>query len=1067
MGTATHVVCVGTPLPPNVEDVLEDVTDAVTVAVAETAADCLAGLESADCVVATDAVPDTTCPELCSQIARRRPELPVVVFPATGSEELAGEVIAAGADGYVPRSQGLETLRSRLDGLIGDGSNERHEDGAGRNAADDRDESGDRAQCRDSSPNGGSSRLELLVEQSPLAIVEWNREFEAASWNPAATELFGYAPAEALGESAFDLVVAERDRTEVANHWELLVEADLEESFRTVNRNVRADGTELTCEWINTPLIEDGEVVRVLSFVRDVTDDLERANALEALQETTRRLVGTSSPDEVAEIIMEAIERVLDRSLAGVWFAAEDTDRLELEATASRLADDSIARRPIDPGSGLLWEAYDRGEPIVVDDATTERLPYFLEYPLGNAVVYPLGDHGVVSVCSVAGRELEAADVSLVQVLAAAAETALDRTARRRELERAKTIVEAVGDSIYAVDRDGRFVAVNDMLASVTGYDREALLGRHFSSVLTDESVARVRERVDEFEPGAADTATDEVTVSTRTGERIPCEATTRLLCRDGDPEGAVGVVRDISDRKRMERELRDRRAKIESLHEVASRLDDCDSPEEIYELVVETAEDVLNFDVCVVDRIVGNSLEKVALSSQLDDADYVERIDVERGVAGRTYREQRTYRIDDVDRCDDAMEDANAYSSILSAPVGDHGVFQAAARERGAFDRHDEELVELLLSHAVDQLDQLESEEKLRSERDRFAALFENVPDAVVSLRHCDGEPIIEAVNPAFERVFGYAEAELVGEPLDEFVVPPGTSDTPAERDPRVDEGTVVETEVRRRTADGFREFVLQLVPIELEESDGRSFGLYTDVTEQNRRRKRLEILNRVLRHDLRNGMNVIDGCAELLAESLEGTDAARVRTIRERSRDLTSLAEKSRTAECVLDRDANSRPVNAAALAERAADRLEDVHPDVDLGRSLPTSAPVIASADLRTAIYQLLENAVEHHDGVPSVDLELRERPEEDLVVLSVVDDGPGIPPEERALLSDDREITQLRHASGLGLWLANWVVSQAGGRLAFADNEPRGTVVRIELPRADPEAIGPASDRSASE
>ncbi len=1028
MDTATHVVCVGSEVPPNVDDVFDEIV--------ETVADCLAGLESADCVVATDTVPETTCRELCSLIRSRRPDLPLVAFPSAGSEELAGEVIAAGADGYVPQSQGLDILRSRLAALLSD---------------------------FESRSDGRSSRFELLVEQSPLAIIEWNRSFEATSWNPAATELFGYERAEALGKTAFDLVVGERERADVAAHWELLVEADLEESSRTVTRNVRKDGTEVTCEWVNTPLMADGEVVRVLSFARDITDDLERANALEALQETTRRLVSASSAETIAEVVMDATGSALDRSLAGVWFADEDDEALDLAATASRLADDSVDRSPVTPGDDLLWEIYERRGPMVIEDASTERLPYYLEYPLGNAIVYPLGEHGVLSVCSVAGRELDAADMNLVRVLAATAEAALDRTARQRELERAKTIVEAVGDSVYAVDREGRFVTVNDMLESVTGYDQEALVGEQFSTVLTAESAERARDRVRKLEPGAGDAATYEVTVVTRSGERIPCEATTRLLCSDGDLEGSVGVVRDISDRKRMERELRERRAKIESLHEVASCLDDRRRPEEIYELIVETAEDVLEFDVCVVDRAVGDSLVKVALSSHLDDADYVDRIPIETGIAGKTYRTGRTYRIDDVERCEDAAADAGAYASVLSAPIGDHGVFQAAAKEPSAFDRHDEELVELLLSHATDRLDQLESESELRAERDRFAALFENVPDAVASVRHRDGDPIVEAVNPAFERTFGYDEAELIGDSLDARIVPFEDRDAAETINRCSDEGSVVEAEVRRRTADGFREFMLRLVPIEVGETGNRSFAVYTDVTEQKRRRKRLEILNRVLRHDLRNGMNVIDGCADLLADRVDETDAAHVRTIRERASELVSLAEKSRTVECTLSRDgADPRPVDVAALADRATTRLENADQEVEIERSISGPAPVPGGECLETAFEQLLENAVEHHDGQPSIEVAVRDRPSDDLVMLSVADDGPGIPPEERELLREEREITQLRHTNGLGLWLVNWAVSQSGGRLTIADNEPRGTVVTLELPRADSDAVDTEQD-----
>jgi hypothetical protein len=51
----------------------------------------------------------------------------------------------------------------------------------------------------------------------------------------------------------------------------------------------------------------------------------------------------------------------------------------------------------------------------------------------------------------------------------------------------------------------------------------------------------------------------------------------------------------------------------------------------------------------------------------------------------------------------------------------------------------------------------------------------------------------------------------------------------------------------------------------------------------------------------------------------------------------------------------------------------------------------------------------------------------------------------------VLETDSE-SQLEHLSGFGLWLVNWVLSVSGGSLAFEDNNPRGTVVRLALPAA---------------
>ncbi len=75
-----------------------------------------------------------------------------------------------------------------------------------------------------------------------------------------------------------------------------------------------------------------------------------------------------------------------------------------------------------------------------------------------------------------------------------------------------------------------------------------------------------------------------------------------------------------------------------------------------------------------------------------------------------------------------------------MSIPIGDVGVFQAVSKEVGGFDEDDLELAKLLVTHIVQALKRVQFEEELRTEIDRFAALFDNVPNATVSYVFDDG---------------------------------------------------------------------------------------------------------------------------------------------------------------------------------------------------------------------------------------------------------------------------------------------------------------------------------------
>jgi signal transduction histidine kinase len=96
--------------------------------------------------------------------------------------------------------------------------------------------------------------------------------------------------------------------------------------------------------------------------------------------------------------------------------------------------------------------------------------------------------------------------------------------------------------------------------------------------------------------------------------------------------------------------------------------------------------------------------------------------------------------------------------------------------------------------------------------------------------------------------------------------------------------------------------------------------------------------------------------------------------------------------------------------------------------------------------------VENALQHSDReTPTVEVTATPtlRAQRNTLAVRVHDDGPGIPERERAVLTDEREITQLDHSRGLGLWLARWATQGLGGRLSFEEGGDGATVV-LEVP-----------------
>ncbi|UPV99038.1 sensor histidine kinase [Halorussus gelatinilyticus] len=227
---------------------------------------------------------------------------------------------------------------------------------------------------------------------------------------------------------------------------------------------------------------------------------------------------------------------------------------------------------------------------------------------------------------------------------------------------------------------------------------------------------------------------------------------------------------------------------------------------------------------------------------------------------------------------------------------------------------------------------------------------------------------------------------------------------------------------------------------------------SLATRETELREREQRIQVFNRVLRHNLRNDMTVVVNYAEYVADESENPEVREAaEKIAARGWDLVDLSEKARRFGAGMERE-GTEPVDTdvAAVVADAAAVVREEYPDADVSVEAPDRQFASATPAFDAAVENVCENAVEHNDADPTVSISVESVTDdgEEWVRVAVADDGPGIPDHERAVLTDGGE-TDLEHGSGLGLWLVHWVVERSGGRLSFAENDPRGSVVRMDL------------------
>jgi PAS domain S-box-containing protein len=628
---------------------------------------------------------------------------------------------------------------------------------------------------------------------------------------------------------------------------------------------------------------------------RAALDGTEPTAALASVHGATREMLAAESASAVYDLLVSAASSVLAFDHVGVHAYDPAQEVLRPVTWTPRLT--AVVGRPptFQRDEGLVWTAFETGEPRRYDDVREQRRVYDEGTAFRSELHLPVGEEGVLLVASTEADAFDDSDLQVARLLAASAAAAISGVERESDLRRYQTVVETVQEMVFVLDEDGAFSLVTQPMADWLGYSRDDLTGIRMLNLVETEAVDVVHDTLAALrEAGHGDSRTIEVDIVTATGSARPAEVELASLPPDGPLSGAVGVVRD---------------------------------------------------------------------------------------------RTELT-----------------------------------------------------------------EARERLRDEQDRFSYLFENIPDAVVEIERVRGDPVVRSVNPAFAGLFDCDPEAMLDEPLETFVSPTVLEATGA-LGGAGDGVTQAQGELKRRTADGVRHFLYRVIPYQQESGGARGFVIYTDITEQRERQRHLKVLNRVLRHNLRNDLNVIMGLADRLGAATETPEADDLTDrLHDQARDVAALSEKALEIERAIGRRSATRSrVDAAATARSVVEAYRDRFPDATVRADVPEGLWVDADERLETVVDNLVENALVHATAPATVAV-AAER-EGDRALLHVRDDGPGIPANEREVVTGEREITQLDHGSGLGLWLVKWVTESYGGRVAFEESDLGGTEVTLSLPRAD--------------
>ncbi|HLO35753.1 MAG TPA: PAS domain S-box protein, partial [Candidatus Deferrimicrobium sp.] len=480
----------------------------------------------------------------------------------------------------------------------------------------------------------------------------------------------------------------------------------------------------------------------------------KRAETERSLRDISARITSLGDPGEILARIVEESRRLLRSDGAHLTRMSEDGTFLVPVIVAGGMDVDTeswLKTMQFPLGGGINGLAAEEVRPIWTydypadpriphepgDDAAAARLGLRamgaapLRAPAGEVI-------GTLAVSYSEPREILPDELDLLQGLADQAAIALTNSNLYELLgeseARYRHLVEDSPDLVWSIDADARFTFLSDTCQRLTGWRAEELLGRHFGAIVHESSrevaeidwTARMGEGPDEGDRELR----GRVNLLHRDGHPIPAEFVA-FATRDEDGRfaGANGNVRDMSERDRLERELRESEHRFRFLIENSPDIIFAVDADGSFSYVSETIRRSLGYEP---DQLVGRAFSDLIAYEPGEEP----------GTRFGMLRDDPTLEL--TNRLTLRHADGRTLPfEVSSVGIRRDGVFagiQGAARD-------------------ITERERLERE--LRESEERYRFLVDNSPDIIFSI---DAGGTFTYLSDSIEKMTGFAPAEVVG---------------------------------------------------------------------------------------------------------------------------------------------------------------------------------------------------------------------------------------------------------------------------------------------------------------
>lgn len=592
---------------------------------------------------------------------------------------------------------------------------------------------------------------------------------------------------------------------------------------------------------------------------------------------------------------------------------------------------------------------------------------------------------------------------------------------RKRELakleETMETIFSNVPIAIFALDEEGVFTRLQGHALEAVGFGPDEAIGQSMFDLFADRP-----DIVDHCERALDG---EQVTATVEIGDTV-FESWYQPVREEGEVVGVVGHSYDITERTKQDRELKrsqDLLRHTETLARTGGWEVDINTGEQRW------TDGTYEIHDLEPDGEFDPSVEAGIEFYHPDDRDRIEQV---------------------VGRC---MEDGEPYDEELRLITANNRLRWVRSVGEAVYENGK---IVKVRGAIRDITARKEREQAL----ERYERLVENLPVGVYrSTPEPDGE--FTLINNAMTEMFDAdSKDQLLKQPTSDLYLDP--NDRAALSDQLVDQGVVTSEEVRFETLEG-RQIWGEITAISTA-ADGETVfdGAIQDITERKEyeqrlmeQRDNLDVLNQVLRHDIRNDLQMVIAYADFLADHVddEGESQEYVERVLENAEHAVELTTTARDIADVMLTTAEDRhrmPLRSSLEGELDDIRETYTEAIITVDGSIPPIT-VVGNDMLDSIFRNLLKNAVQHNDKeIPEVTVSATECDES--VVVRIKDNGPGVPDDQKDAIFGKGEKGLDSRGTGIGLYLVQTLAETYGGDVWVEDNEPEGAVFAVELLKA---------------